>query len=190
MARFNVIDLIILCIIIRCIYIGRKKGIIAELFKLSGVVFATFVTLHYYTRFGRFLDKILFPGRVCVYETISFIVLIWLVVVVFYLFREGWCIILKISTHSEVDKWGGIIFSLVRSYFLCSLVVLLLIVSCNRYVIKTTKQSLSGFFLKDTSINFYKSFYSVGISKIFPHEPINRKVINIYTRHKKRQRRK
>jgi len=178
MVNFNWVDILIGCIIVRTVYVGRKSGLVPEIFKLIGVFCATFITLHYFVDFGNYLGNRLFFSD-GVKEIVAFGLLAFSISLIFTLIREGWLIILKIEPPSFVDKWSGVVLSLIRAYLICGLVWLGLLVAGGKGIVRTTRTSLSSSFFKNTSSNIYKSCYSGFISNLFPHEPINKDVFNI-----------
>jgi uncharacterized membrane protein required for colicin V production len=173
----NLVDLLMVCIVARGVYIGKKNGFVTEFFKLLGIFFATIITLHYYVRFGNFLSKLLVP--VAIQEILAYGILAVFITLLFSFIREGWLTILKVQIHDLVDYWGGLFISLIRVYLLCGLTILALIISGQQQLALNAKLSLSGQYLITSLPNIYKTSYTGFINKFFPQEPINNKVFHL-----------
>ena len=83
---------LILCV---CVLRGRKSGLIPEAFNLLGVIFATFISLHYYVRASVHLKDV-FSLSELLSHVVSYIVLAVFIMCVFAIIRKGWLLILKI----------------------------------------------------------------------------------------------
>lgn len=176
--NFNWIDILMVCIIVRVVYIGFKNGFIIELFKILTIVFAIFITLHYYSRLGYFLsDKFSFI-RVS-FDVLSFC-LLWLLVIGFFkLIRDGVLLLLKIEAHPLFHKWGGLLLGVFRSVMTCSLLFLLLAVIQSNYIVQISKNSFVRPYLNDLAPDIYRGFYDTLITKFFPGEKLNQKVFKL-----------
>lgn len=175
---FSWVDLLMPLVVWRCVFTGRKSGLIVEAFKLLGILLGTFVTLHYYSSFSNFLDK-----NLSLHESIRDVYAFGLLAVcthlLFSLIREGWLTILKIDLPILVDQWGGFILSAVRSYLICGLIFLALLTVKDDRIQFSTKNSLSAFFFKKTSLKIYHKAYFGFIHNLFPSEPINEEAFKL-----------
>ena len=178
MISINWVDILVACIIARGIYIGQKSSLFNEFFKFLSLLSTTVITLHYYIWFGSFLkDKVVFLNG---HEDIfAFVFISAVIIALFTLTREGWSLIFRKEAHPMLDKWGGLIFSLGKTYLFCGLVWLALVISGNDYLRQSAGQSLSTFFLDFVSLGIYQMCYSGVLIKIAPHEPINEKLLEI-----------
>ena len=139
----NWIDILMGVVLIRALYIGLKGGLVIELFKLLGVFFAVFITLHYYSAISKFVqDKVHLPPAATDLSSFAFL---WAIVILAFKFiREGFTMLFKIEAHSLFDRWGGLAMGVVRGFLLCSLLVLLLRISAIEYFVKNLEKSMSG----------------------------------------------
>ena len=169
------IDILMGCIVLRCFYIGFTKGFVVEFFKFLGMVFASFITLHYYFKIAQLLQPLIsIPFVYC--ELVAFI-LIWLVCVfVFKIIRDGLMVFIKMEAHPIVHKAGGGVISLARASLICSLTFSLLFVSGNRFLIRSSRSSFSGFYLIELCPKIYWSGYDNFVGKIFPKDKKNKEV--------------
>lgn len=159
-------------------YVGRRGGFISELLRLVGIVFSTFIILHYYSVFGLFLKKQFFIPT-AVNDFAAFAILTVTAIVVFFLIREGWLIVFKIEVKSAVNKWGGSILSFMTSLLMCSLLLLTLTLLDNSYINRHLKDSLSRVFLKNPSVIVYKACHKMLVYPFFPDEPVNANALKL-----------
>ncbi len=85
----NWIDILLVCVCARAVFIGFKTGFITEFFKTTGLLFSIFVTLNYYTTL-----TVLFAAQVTLFELPMVAILMFLALwgattYVFKLVREG-----------------------------------------------------------------------------------------------------
>ena len=172
------VDIVMPLVILRCALTGKKSGLVVESFKLIGILFATFVTLHYYKALGDLLHQNLSLND-SIKDAYAFGLLAVSAHLLFSLIREGWLIILKIEMPPIIDQWGGLIFSLIRGYLICGLILLALVLVKDNSIQADAKHSLSALVFKDTSSRIYQNFYSGFIDKFFPKEPINEEVFKL-----------
>lgn len=176
--NFNILDILVLLVFVRGFYVGRRGGFISELLKLVGIVFSTFVILHYYSVLGSFVRERLFiPAGVS--DFAAFTVLMVTAMIVFFLIKEGWLIVFKIEVKSAINKWGGSILSLVTSLLICSLLLLTLTLLNNGYINQHLRDSLSRFLLKSPSVTVYKACHKMLVYPFFPEEPVNVQAIKL-----------
>ncbi|MBU0468964.1 MAG: CvpA family protein [Candidatus Omnitrophica bacterium] len=171
------------CICAACIFKGRKSGLFPEFINLTGVLFATFFSIHYY---------LIVSARVKQYVTVKlseplfhfvvFAVIALVVMGVFVVVRKGWLIILKIETMSFINKYGGILIAGMKGYMLCCLVFLSLIISGNEIARYNSRKSLSSLIMANTSVNIYSACYSRIVNRFFPNEGMNKKVFKVLSR--------
>lgn len=172
------VDFFILLVFVQIFFIWSKNDLISEVIRFLGVICATFVALHYYSRFATFLNTIMIIPKKA--ETIlAYSVLSGLVLVMFALLREGWLLILDVKFSKEINQWGSGILSLIRLYLLSGLVFLGLIVYGDPAVTQAARHSTSAVFLRSTSTSVYHLIYSGVIVRIFPGETVNENIIDL-----------
>lgn len=182
----NLIDLFMAIIIAVVIHSGARKGISTEIFKLFGMFCAIFVALHYYARFADVL-RVQFFGKDASTELTAIIILSVLIVVIFLLISRGWSLILKYEFHQKVDWYGGIIIALARSYFVCGLVFFILLLSNHKYISSEAWRSVSRITFRYVAVDFYKTTYTLLISKMFPGEKVNKEAYAVVFQKKKKK---
>ncbi|MBN1869475.1 MAG: CvpA family protein [Candidatus Omnitrophica bacterium] len=179
-AHLNAVDLFLIIVIVTTVYMSARKGIIFEGFMLLGVVCVNFVSVHYYVRFANVL-RIQFFGKQAATAFPAFGLLSLLIFVVFLMISKGWNLILKINFHKKIDRYGGIILSLVRSYFGCGLIFFALLLVNQEHASSRARQSVSYPIFRHVAVDFYRATYSVLIARFFPKEPFNEKALDLIT---------
>ncbi|HLF18571.1 MAG TPA: CvpA family protein [Candidatus Omnitrophota bacterium] len=178
MTIINWVDLIMIVLFGLGVNSGRKSDFFTELIILLGVLFANCVSVHYYVRLGHVLNQnfVLPPDS---QEVLAFIILAGTILGLTLLAKGGWLVILKIHLNRHVDNWGALIFSIIKSYFLCGLVLFALVISGHPPIKNASRQSLSFIILKKTSLSVYSAFYAGFIGHLFSEEPLNQKAFRL-----------
>jgi len=178
----NWVDVAMLVLLIRIIFIGVKTGFITELFKLFGIFCSVFVGLHYYTLLAALLAKKT-DMSLEILECSFFILLVSLVVIAVKYMRDGFLMIFKFeTTHAGVNQWGSGVFSIIRALFLASLIMFGMLLTRVEWLQRETMTSLSSRLALKVAPNTYRYVYSNLIGKIFAREHFNQEVINTITR--------
>lgn len=177
-SNINWIDVLIVLCVCRVIYIGTKSGFVVELLKFIGLLFAVFVTFHYYSDLAKFLHNSITLSSVYL-EILCFGFLLSVILFLFKLIREGMMIILKVQAHPILDKWGGLVISVLRGFFVASLILVFSQILQIQYIDKTIKQSFFSDYLHDIAPNFYRTCYSSFIEKLFQSEKLNPSVFKL-----------
>ena len=174
----NLLDVVMLCVIVRGYYVGSKTGLIAETFRLGSVLCSTFIVVHYYPTLAQFLRDRLFISE-NVGEFVAFVLWIVIVFVIFFFIREGWLLLFKVERKSVFNKWTGGILSLVTSYFVCGLIFLAFVLLNNDFVRQQLESSRSRAVWSKTSGNVYKACYGAVVRPFFPEEKPNPRVMKL-----------
>ncbi len=173
------IDIFLILILGRIIFIGIKKGFITEAFKLLGLLVSIFVTFHYFGTLAKFVsDRTSFVSDSTA-KVFFFLLLLTIVLLVFKLVREGSMVVIKMEAHPILDKWGGLIVSVVRGLLICSLVLVFFQVWDLEILNKHVKKSLLSSYVNDLSPGFYETCFNGFISKFFPNEKLNLSVFKL-----------
>jgi len=174
----NAVDIFMAIVIAAIIYSGKKGGIVSEFVKLLGIFFTTFITLHYYVRFADFL-RYQFFGEKAETEFFAFCLLSFSIFITFLIVSRGWSLIFKVDPASFINRGGSFILSLVRAYFLCGMIFLILLLSDHGYATPRTKESVSSLMFQRASANFYEKIYYKFVNPFFPDEEINKHVFSL-----------
>ena len=172
------IDVLIIGMTIRIIYIGLTNGFVIELFKLLGILAAAFISFHYYSGLAKFLhEHIAIPESVL--NIICFALLIFLVLWLSKFISEGISVVLKVNAHPLLDKWGALVIAMIRSLFVSSVVLVVASLSGFNYLKESARESLLNPYLIDLSPQFYKSCMNGFVIKFFSKEKINPVILKL-----------
>ena len=168
----NIVDILMAMSVAAVIFIGRKEGIVAGIFKLFGIFCSTFVALHYYVRFADFL-RVQFFNKDTETEFFAFCLLAIPLVAAFIVICNGWVLILKLKLFALIDRSGGIILALIRSYYVCGLLFFAIVLSGQNFAVPQARSAVSRILFNNVSVGLYEKTYASLIQKFFPHEDMN-----------------
>ncbi len=181
LTRLNWIDFIVISILIRVLYVGGKNGFIVELFKLIGITFTTYVSLHYYVKLSDFIIQCLSKMQIPV-ELLHFFVFILSAAIsysIFVLVRRAFCNLVKMEAAPMLSKWGGVFLGVGRGIFTSSLVMVILSISTMPYLNTSVKKSYSGRYLFNVAVSTYSVIWNGFMSKFMAGEKFNDSISKI-----------
>jgi uncharacterized membrane protein required for colicin V production len=175
----NWIDVAMLVLLIRIVFIGVKTGFVTELFKLFGVFIALFAGLHYYTPLAVFTTKKT-NWSVDILQCVFFVLLVCLAVLLIKYLRDGFLMVFKFeTTHAGVNQWGSGILSVVRAFLLVSLVLFGILLSRIEWLQKQTFTSISHRLALKAAPNTYGFVFNNFVGKVFTTEKFNDEVVSV-----------
>ncbi|MBF0489626.1 MAG: CvpA family protein [Candidatus Omnitrophica bacterium] len=175
----NWMDVAMLALLIRIVFIGVKTGFVTELFKLFGILCAVFVGLHYYTPLAVFISKKI-NWSFQILECTFFGLLVILVVVAVKYFRDGFLLIFRFETaHEGVNQWGSGLFSVIRALLLISLILFGSLLSRVEWLERQTMTSVSQKLALKVAPKTYSFLFHNLIGKIFTEERFNQEANNV-----------
>ena len=121
-------------------------GLTFEFFKLCGVLFSTFIALHYYTALSDILRSRFLPKKMPL-EFLDFLFFLILVVAGYLSFiglRSLLYRFMNLDSAPRISKIGGLILGLVRGFFLIGLLTFTLAISSVSYFRDSVKSSYLG----------------------------------------------
>lgn len=168
-------DIIVILIIGRCIYIGIKRGLAVEFFKLLGTLLSVFSCLHYYSKLGAFLSKPeMIPTELGNFFAFVFI---WGIFFFFsFLIREMFLFLIKLQPLAALDKWGGAFLGGIRSLFLSGMILLIFMISQIAFLDRAAKTCFFGQYALPTVTKTYTFVIERLVSLLFSSEKINEEV--------------
>lgn len=142
----NFLDLIIVITVFRICYVALKTGLVVEIFKLLGVLFATYISLHYYISISDIIqNRFLPPGMPL--EFFDFLIFIFLFGAGYMLFvalRVTLYRFIKLEALPAINKTGGLLLGLLRGFFVTGVLVFMLSISTTSYLSRSVKHSYLG----------------------------------------------
>ncbi len=188
-SQMNFVDIVIIIIALRICYIAAVMGLVVELFKLLGVLFATYISLHYYTSISDIIQRNFFP-KVMPLEFIDFLVFVILAVAAylgFIVLRSIFYRVIKLETTPKINKLGGLIFGFARAYFSIGLLVFTLLISSVSYLNNSAKHSYLGSRAILISSRTYNWIWESIVSKFSPKEKFNPTVKEVTEKYEKNE---
>jgi len=170
--QFNALDLVVIAIFTRGIFVGRKSGLLSELIKLLGVITASFLTLHNYIIVSDVLASSFFVPDGAKY-IVAFVLIATICILPFYLIRKAWILVLEVKVFPPVDRWGGLTCSLLKCYVYCALVTLAIYIGGSPQLKNDVRASISGSHFKDVSVNLYQVTFETVITRFFKNITYN-----------------
>ncbi len=174
LTHINWVDIVIILMVVRTIYIGVQTGTMVEFFKLLGIILAIFVSFHYYSELAKLLEDKL-PVSLAWANVLCFVLLFSLVVLAFKFVREGIMLLMKAEAKANqtVDQVGGLIIGLLRVALMASVLLVFLQISGFDYFRKNEHKALARPYLGHLAPQVYTVIYNGIVSKIFPSETLN-----------------
>ncbi len=174
-AQSNFLDILIIIILIRICYISTITGLAVEFFKLSGILFSTYISLHYYTSISDIIQRSFFP-KLMPLEFMDFLIFIILVLsgyMGFVALRSIFYRLIKLEAMPLINKFGGLILGVLRAYFIVGLLTFTLVISSVSYLNSSVKHSYLANKAFSISPAAYDWLWSNIVSKFSPKEKFN-----------------
>ncbi len=176
--QFNWVDIFVVIVVFRICYISLKNGLAKEFFKLLGTLTAIYISLHYYIVICDFIRKSL-PTEKVPLEFLDFLVFTVLAILgylVFVLLRSIFHRFIKMEAVPKLNKWGGLVLGILRSFLLAGLIIFMLAISSIGYFKKSTENSYFGKRFFNIAPNTYSWLWNTITSKFMTAEKFNNKV--------------
>lgn len=175
----NWVDICVLVLLFRIVYIAFKNGVVHEIFKVFCTVAALYISLHYYKALAaglRGLLKLRDDAFVSL-DFFIFLALVILIFVVFFFLRKIFSKALKVEIVPTINKWGSFIFGLARTLLAASLLMFMLVLSGVDFLSNGVQQSYSAKYIAGIAPAVYSSLWNGIFSKFFSGEKINDNVL-------------
>ncbi len=174
-AQSNFVDIIIIILALRICYIAAQMGLVIELFKLAGVLFSTYIALHYYTILSDVIQRFFFSKEMPL-EFIDFLVFLSLITAAYLgsiVLRSIFYRFMKLEAVPTINRIGGIAIGIVRAYFLIGLFVFIFSISSVNYLSSSVKHSYLGSRAFSISPRAYHWIFNSIVSKFSAKEKLN-----------------
>jgi len=176
--EINWVDIFIVIILIRAGYVALKNGLASEFFKILGLVFCSYLALHYHSGIVDLVQNRLGFKKVSTgfLNFVFFVILAAAGYALFVLLRKIFSRFIKMEAIPTLNKWGGFFLGILRGLFLASLILFILVISEIQYFRKSIRSSASGRFVLRIAPVAYNSLWRDIVSKFFPSEKLNEQV--------------
>lgn len=180
--QLNWVDIIIVFLLLRILYISTVNGFVIELFKLIGTISAIYISFHYFVICSDFVMRRVSAQQGFPLNFMDFLIFVLLVVtvyLVFVLLRKVVCHFVKMEAVPMLSKWGGLILGLARGILTASLVVFTLSISTIPYLNTSAKEAYSGRRLFNIAVSTYSNAWNGVMSKFTVNEKFNKVITDI-----------
>ena len=171
----NFLDILIVIVLFRICYIAAGMGLTIEIFKFFGVIFATYIALHYYTNLSDIIQRSLLPKGISLefLDLLIFLILALAVVMGFAVIRSTFYRFIKLEILPVINRFGGILLGILRGFFVIGLLVFTLTISNISYLSSSVKHSYLGSRAFLISPNTYAWLWNNVFSKFSTKEKFN-----------------
>jgi uncharacterized membrane protein required for colicin V production len=146
LAKFNFLDFIILIVLFRICYIAAKMGLSVEIFKFLGVIFSTYIALHYYTILSDIIQRNFLPKEMPL-EFLDFVIFICLIALGYLCFvgvRSVLFRFIQLNTVPKINQILGLFLGIGRGFLVIGLISFTLVISSITYFNSSVKHSYLG----------------------------------------------
>lgn len=181
--QFNWVDIFFVILLIRICYVAIKNGFSVELFKLLGTLSAIYLSLHYYIIFsdyivGRIGEKFIPLEYLTFLSSIALAILGYLI---FMLLRKVFSRFIQMEAVPNLNKWGSLILSMMRSFLCVSLLIFILVIAPGGYFRNSLNNSYSGKRLFKIAPTTYTWLWNSIMSKFRTQEKFNETIFEFQT---------
>lgn len=179
--QFNWVDIFVIIILIRIVYIAIKNGLVKEFFKISGTILAIYLSLHYYTPLSDFIRSRFGLKNIPLefLDFICFAVLAILGYAIFIVIREAFSRLINIEAVPKLNKWGGFILGIARVVLLSGLIAFALVISSVNYLKSSVIGSYSGKSMFKVASTAYVIIWNKLMSKFMSKEKFNQTILEV-----------
>ena len=183
--RLNWVDIFVIILLFRILYVSLKSGFAAELFKLLGTITAIYISLHYFTLFS---DWVVGSAKVTIskesmplefMDFISFVILVLAGYLFFVGLRAVFYRFIKMEAVPTLNRWGGFVLGIIRGFLLASLIIFMLVISTISYLRDSTLDSYLGSRIYKIAPATYSWIWNSLTSKFMGKEKFNKTVFEV-----------
>jgi len=181
--QFNWVDILIIIILFRIVYVAFKNGLTSDFFKFLGTIAAIYLSMHYYTLFSDWIGKqIPVAGDKLPLEFLDFLSFLSIAIIgylIFVLVRIAFSRFIQMKAVPKLNKWGGLLLGIGRGFLLTGLLTFMLVISSISYLKNSVTSSYSGKYLLKIAPATYSLLWNGFFSKIMPNEKFNETIPEI-----------
>lgn len=160
--HINWVDVLVVIIIIRISYIAFQDGLSHEIFPVITVVAGIVICLNYYNKIGSYISENLLKMPLPVANFLSFLVLAVGTGLIFKLVRMLLDKIIKVEWHPLIERFGGLVFGIVRAFLVTSLVMMTITLAPFKYLQWSVRdKSVTGMYILRIGPSIYEKISGV-----------------------------
>jgi len=161
--RANWVDLLVVIIMLRMIYISFTDGLSHGIFPLFGSILKLVLALNFYGKLGFVLNSTVNAIPVSLCNLIGFLVIIIIVGIALKFLRVMVDAIIKVTWHPVIEKFGGMLVGVLRGCIASSIILVLLALIPLSYLQWSIKdKSLCGVFFLRVGPEIYRVIPGAG----------------------------
>lgn len=179
--QFKWTDILVIILLFRACYVALKNGLPVEFFKFLGTILAIYLAMHYFTALADLIEAKL-SLKVMPLEFLDFLCFVLLAIIgylVFVILRGVFNRFIKMEAAPRLNKWGGLLFGILRGILWVSLVLFLFFISTVGYLRKSVQESYFGRRLVRVVPETYSGLWNTLMSKFMAGEKFNKTVLEI-----------
>lgn len=180
LSQLNWVDFLIVIIMIRIVYVSAKTGFVIEFFKLLGIIFAIYLSFHYYIITADILKQHVSNIENYIplefFDSLVFILVLGLGYAAFAVIRGILCYLIKMEAVPMLSRWGAVILSVARGILFSSVIIFILAISTIKYLDNSAKESYAGKRLFNAAVGTYGFIWNNFLSKFMSSENYNEQV--------------
>ena len=176
--HINWVDIAIIILILRGIQIGAKRGFFIEIFKIISILCAIYISIHYFSVVSDYVNSNA-PVPVDFADSLSFAFLIFACILIWVPIRDGILHFVKVEAVPVLNKFGGAMIGLLRSFLVVSLFVLILEFMSGGYFGAIVVNSKFGTKFSKLAPSIYVSIHDNLIAKFAPDDKLNNAVFEV-----------
>jgi len=150
LAKANWVDLLVVIIMLRTIYISFQDGLSHNIFPLFGSILKLVLALYFYDMLGSALHSVLAIVPVSLCNLAGFFAVIIISGLALKFIKVIVDTIIKVTWHPLIEKFGGMLVGVARGAVASSMVLILLVLVPLSYIQWSVKDKslCGGFFLR------------------------------------------
>lgn len=163
LSKANWVDLLVVIIMFRTIYISFQGGLSHEIFPLFGSIFKLALSLYFYDKLGYLLNSniAIIPVSIC--NLVSFIAIVLVSGLALKFLKVIVDTIIKVTWHPLIEKAGGMLVGVLRGAVVSSMVLIFLVLIPLSYLEWSVKdKSLCGSFFLRVGPTIYQAMPGAG----------------------------
>ena len=154
--NINWVDLLVLVLLARSVYMGTRRGLTAELFNFIGIIISLVFSVHWY---GYVADVLIANLSLPIWFS-QFLCFVIIAQIIRLIFKYGLALVLKILNVQflpQFERVGGAIIGIGRGIFIASIVLISMAIIPNNYLTESIYgKSFSGVFFIKAAERTYK----------------------------------
>ncbi len=172
-------DIFFIILLIAICYINFAKGLISAIFKFFGVLFASFISINYYSYIAQGLERFI-PTNISLLNFLSFFILTAICISISELMLFGFNKLFNLQAISTLERWGGLLFGLLQGILIFGLFVLSLNLLEIDFLKNSFKNSYFSHKVVTMQLKAYERVWNSIVVKLLPEEKTNYSLFDFY----------